>query len=112
MRIERRKCPRINISCDVTVVFAERILVFHAHTENLGCAGIKVVLEEKLREGLAVGIELFPSNKQKPLECKGQIKWVRQKNKTEEKKHSFETGINFLDMSSSFKEELKKLAKS
>jgi len=108
MAVERRKSKRINLACNVMVIFGERILLFNTHSENLSGGGIKVVIWEKLHVGTSVELELFFAENQKSSKCRGQISWVRQKTGPGSE-GLFNTGIKFIDMSNSVQEEIKKL---
>jgi len=105
---ERRKFPRINIACNVTVIFGERLLLFNAHADNLGNGGLRVILEERLHIGTLVELELFLAGNQKPLKCKGEVSWIKEKSSAGHKSF-FNTGIKFVELNDSVREEIKKL---
>ena len=56
MTIEKRLYPRVNIVCKISAIFADRLLVFNTHTENVGEGGIRVILEERLNLSTMVDI--------------------------------------------------------
>jgi len=108
MVAERRKFQRINIACNVMVIFGERVLLFNTHSENLGSGGIRVILWEKLHVGTPVELELFFAENQKSSKCRGQVSWVKEKIGSGAES-LFNTGIKFIDMGNSVREEIKKL---
>ena len=109
MVIEKREFPRVNVSCKISTVFGERLLVFNSHTENIGAGGINVIIEEKLAYSTVVDLKLFLLDREKPLKCKGRIVWVNEMKPTEINPRLFDTGIQFIEISNSDQEEIKKL---
>ncbi len=112
MEHERRKFRRLNFICKVTAVFGERVLVFNSHTEDLGEGGVKVVLEEKLHVSTQVEVSLFITGKEGPINCKGEITWVREILPVDVGPRFFHTGIKFLDMAGSDQEIIKRVLES
>ena len=108
MSIDKRRFPRANISCKISTIFGERLLVFSSHTENIGVGGIMSILEEKLRISTVVNLELLLPNREKPLKCKGQVAWVREINPQEINPRFFNTGIEIIDISDSNQAEISK----
>lgn len=108
MPIEKRQFPRAEVACKISVVFADRLLVFNTHTENIGVSGIKVILQEKLNVSTIVDIELFLLGKEIPIKCKGQVVWAKEMVPLEINPRLFETGIEFVQISEPNQEALKK----
>lgn len=106
---ERRNFPRASIACKVSVIFGERLLVFDVRTANIGVGGMMVVLETKLAYSTVVDLELFLSDKEKPIRCKGQIAWAHEVESSNSGVQLFETGVQFVDLSESDQQEIKKL---
>lgn len=109
MAIEKRAFPRANISCKISTVFGERLLVFNSHTENISAGGIRVIIEEKIAYSTIVDLELFLLDREKPLKCKGRIVWANEMKPTKINPRLFNTGIQFIEISNSDQEEIKKL---
>lgn len=105
---EKRTFPRVNIPCKISCIFGERLLVFKNHTENISATGIRIILQEKLSVSTMVDLELFLSDREGHLKCKGQIVWIREISPTGTEPHLFDTGIKFIDVNDSEREELKK----
>jgi hypothetical protein len=98
MENEKRRFPRARVLCKVSAVYAERVLVLNAHTENIGEGGVCVILEEKLHVPTEVGVELFFSERKEPLSCKGEVVWVRSMDPVECGPALYETGIKFFEI--------------
>ena len=111
MGIEKRKFPRANISCKISTVFGERLLVFNCHTENIGEGGAGVTLEEKLNISTIVDIELF-LNKEIPIRCKGKIVWSSEMKPVGISPRLFNTGIEFIGIDDYSREEIIRLVNS
>ena len=109
MTIEKRLYPRVNIVCKISAIFADRLLVFNTHTENVGEGGIRVILEERLNLSTMVDIELFLLDKELPIRCKGQVMWTAEIKPEKIKHRIFYTGIKFTELSDHNKEEIRKL---
>jgi hypothetical protein len=104
---EKRLFPRVNIVCKISTVFDNRLMVFDTHTENLGAAGVRVILEEKLNVATPVDIELFLPPRVEPIKCKGQIAWTSELHPVKIKYRLFYTGVKFTQMSEQDKKEVK-----
>jgi len=104
---ERRRFPRANFPCKITVVSPIRYL--NSHTDNISEGGIRVLLEEKLSPYSIVGIEIFV-DKGKSIRCKGRIVWVKEKvNPLENTPVMYDTGIEFAEINDCDREYLRKL---
>ena len=106
MFTEKREFPRANINCKISTIFAERLLVFNTHTENIGVKGIKVILGEELYVSTIVNLEIFLLDKDKPLKCKGEIIWVKEISPIRIKPRLFDTGIEFTEVNDSDRKEI------
>ncbi len=109
MKIEKRRFPRASIVCKITAVFAERLLVFNSHTENIGEGGIRVILEEKLHISTEVEVELFLLDRERPLKCKGQVIWTEEISPVGTEPRFFDTGIEFMGISDPDQTDVRKL---
>ena len=108
MSIDKRRFPRANIPCKISTVFGERLLVFSSHTENIGGGGTMTILEEKLHISTVVDLKLLLPHREKSLKCTGQITWVTEMNPKETNPRLFNTGIEFMDVSDSDQDQIKK----
>jgi hypothetical protein len=109
MHKELRKFYRANLICKISATFANRLLVFNSHTENIGEGGIMVILEEKLHVSTPVDVELFLSAREFPLKCKGEVIWVKERSPVGIKPFLINTGIKFIELTDLQKEDIRNL---
>lgn len=107
MFIEKREFRRIRIACKITLVFNNRQIVLNSHTEDISAGGIMVIIEEEFKPSIIVDLELFLWDNGKSIKCKGEIAWVNEIIPKETKPHLFNTGIKFIDISDSDKEQIR-----
>jgi len=104
---EKRKFARVIFPCRIVIGSPIRLLV--SHTENIGEGGIRVILEEKLSVHTMVGLEIYVE-KEKPIKCKGKVRWIGEKiNPIARESLLFDTGIEFVGISESDRQYIKKL---
>jgi hypothetical protein len=96
---ERRKVPRISVTCKISASYAERLLVFNTHTEDLSEGGMKVILEQNMHIPTPVNIELFLGPDKAPFVCKGEVLWVKEVGPLGAPPRMYETGIKFTGLS-------------
>lgn len=108
MFVERRASCRINVACKISLRLGEKNVALNCHTENLSTGGIMVIIEESIAPSTVVDLELLLWEKEKPIKCKGQVAWFNEISPEQAKPRLFNTGIEFIDMSDSDKEELGK----
>ena len=108
MFTEKRAFRRIRIACKLSIIFNERQLIFNSHTEDLSAGGMMVIIEEGFPLATVVGLELFLWHEAGPIKCKGEIVWVNEITPKETKPRLFNTGIKFIEISDSDKEEIAK----
>jgi len=106
MLIEKRKFPRVNITCKISVTFADRLLVFNTHTENISAAGIRIILQEKLNISTMLDIELFLLGKEIPIRSKGRVVWADEITPVGIRHRLFDTGIEFIEINDYNREEI------
>jgi Tfp pilus assembly protein PilZ len=84
-----------------------RLLV--SHTENICEAGVRVILEEKLKAFITVGVEVY-LEKTQPVKCKGKVVWAMEKvNPLETQATRYDIGVEFTDISTADKESIRNL---
>ena len=101
--INRRKFPRANYPCKVIIMGSGPKEIFSTHTENIGTGGICVILSKELPKFFPVRIVLYLKDASGPLECNGRIVWSIKTT------IDFDTGIEFMDVSSSAQARIKKI---
>jgi hypothetical protein len=104
METERRKYPRIELKCKITIVCEGEVLfgkpenyLFHTFTDNLSEAGVMVKLEKRLKSASIIQLHLFITEKA-PFNCKGSVAWTKKANPENTKPDIFETGIQFIEL--------------
>jgi c-di-GMP-binding flagellar brake protein YcgR len=107
MFTERRKVPRVSVTCKISTSYAERLLVFNTHTEDLSEGGMKVILEQNMHTPTPVNIELFLGPDKAPFVCKGEVLWVKEVIPEGAVPRMYETGIKFTGLSGEDKDKLR-----
>jgi len=95
--INRRKFPRANYPCKITVKRKDHPDSLSTHTENIGIGGICVMLPKDLGIFAPVEIKLDLLDNSPSIECDGAIVWIVTK-KQEKDPASYDTGIEFTNL--------------
>src|SRR3989338_6442691 len=93
--INRRKFPRANYPCVITVKRKDHTDTLSTMTENIGIGGICVILPKDLGIFAPVEIELDLLDNQDIIECAGTVVWIVEK---KQGKSIFDTGIEFTNL--------------
>jgi len=97
--IDRRKFPRANYKCLVTVRKKAQPQTYTTQTENIGTGGICVILKKRLEIFSKVNLILTLQNGLPPIKCEGVIVWtVRRAELKKAKAELYDTGIEFVDL--------------
>ena len=97
--INRRKFPRANYRCIITIKKRLTAKTISTQTENIGAGGICVMIKEDLGLFQGVDLELILEDAATPVRCGGTIVWVVRKNEPKRKgSHLYDTGIEFIDI--------------
>ncbi len=98
--LNRRRFPRVNYPCMVTVWQADdNSKVFLTHTENLGVGGICVVFNWRVELFTPVTLEIDLMDMDDHVRCKGKVVWsVQHKEPDSRKPVSFDVGVEFVDL--------------
>ncbi len=106
--LERRKFPRANYPCLVTIRHKggnEEALL--THTENIGIGGICVILKKGVKIFSPVDLEIDLLDTNLNVKCNGKVVWcVQRKEKDAPKPFFFDTGIEFVDLVESDKQRI------
>jgi len=87
--IERRKFIRAQFPCKITLQGGARVL--DTVTQNISAGGLRVIVNEEIKELTVVGLEL--ALVEEPLQCKGRVVWAL------ESRGTYDVGIEFYDIS-------------
>lgn len=93
--INRRKFPRANYPCKITVKKKDHPDSISSHTENLGVGGICVMLAKDLGIFAPVELQLDLLDGKPAIECEGTIVWIVAK---KDQDTTFDTGIEFTNL--------------
>ncbi len=97
--INRRKFPRANYKCLISIKKRLTSKTISTQTENIGAGGICVMIKEDLGLFQGVDLELFLDESTPPVKCGGTIVWVVKKTNPKEKAVPlYDTGIEFIDI--------------
>ncbi|MFH1782463.1 MAG: PilZ domain-containing protein [Candidatus Omnitrophota bacterium] len=91
--IDKRKFPRANYPCKITVRRKDQEDTVAAETENIGIGGICALLPKDLGIFSPVEIQLDLLDNRPIVKCDGSIVWIIQKKGAEVA--SFDTGVEF-----------------
>ena len=108
---EKRRFPRAKFPCKIVVYLPQQHTVV-THTENIGCGGVRIIIDENLEVSSVVGIEIFLDNG-KVLRCKGKVVWkLEEKSPLAKDAILFDLGLEFIDMKKEDKETIKHIVAS
>jgi hypothetical protein len=97
--INRRKFPRANYKCTITIKKRLTSKTISTHTENLGAGGICVMLKEDLGLFQGTDLEIVFDDAATPVKCGGTVVWVVKKGEPKQKgSFIYDTGIEFIDI--------------
>ena len=97
--INRRRFPRANYKCLITIKKRLTSKTIATQTENIGAGGICVIIKEDLGLFQGVDVELNLEDSRPPIKCGGTVVWVVKKNEPRQKgTHLYDTGIEFIDI--------------
>ena len=97
--INRRKFPRANYKCLITIKKRLTSKVISTQTENIGAGGICVIIKDDLGLFQGVDLELFLEDSKPQIKCGGTVVWVVKKSEPKQKgAYLYDTGIEFIDV--------------
>ena len=105
--INRRKFPRANYTCLISIKRRLTAKTISTRTENVGAGGICVLIKEDLGLFQGVDLELFLEEGKAPIKSGGTVVWVVRKSEPKQKSaHIYDTGIEFIDIRPEDREKL------
>ncbi|MCK5450995.1 MAG: PilZ domain-containing protein [Candidatus Omnitrophica bacterium] len=105
--INNRQFPRVSYKCFIHVSKDGRDEVLETCAVNIGLGGIAVVLDSDLGLFENVFLEIFLGEDSAPIHCEGKIVWVVKKySKGGEGAITYDTGVEFENISSEGKERI------
>lgn len=108
--LDQRVFPRIQARCDIDIhSFGGPI---KAQTQNVGIGGVCVILNRELEKLSKVRLKLALQRSEPPIECDGRIVWMVKSKEPVSGKTSFDTGIEFVNLSLQEQERLSNFIKN
>ena len=96
--VDKRRFPRAEYPCKITVIKKKGEQKFSTHTENIGAGGVCVILDEGLDRFSEVGLILNLEDKQPPINCKARIVWTVKRQEATGEYKQVDTGIEFIEL--------------
>jgi c-di-GMP-binding flagellar brake protein YcgR len=97
--INRRKFPRANYKCLITIKKRLNSRTISTQTENIGAGGICVIIKDDLGLFQGVDLEIFIENgSMPPIKCGGTVVWVVKKATGKKGSYVYDTGVEFIDI--------------
>ncbi|MFA5158959.1 MAG: PilZ domain-containing protein [Candidatus Omnitrophota bacterium] len=94
----KRKFPRLHLTCEVAIQLVGKQKAFTASTEDVGLGGVSVMLSEPLERFDRCKISLELKDGEPPVRCIGRSVWVIPIQDRKSAKKNFDTGLEFLDL--------------
>ncbi len=94
----KRKFPRLHLTCEVQIQPVGKQKTFSASTEDVGMGGVSLMLPEPLERFDRCKISLELKDGETPVQCTGRCVWVIPSQERKTSKKNFDTGFEFLDM--------------
>jgi hypothetical protein len=94
----KRKFPRLHLTCEVVVYPQGRERAVKTITENVGMGGLCLMLDEPLERFDRCKVTLELKDGEPPVQCTGRSVWVVPNRELKSSAKSYDTGIEFLDI--------------
>jgi c-di-GMP-binding flagellar brake protein YcgR len=94
----KRKFPRLHLTCEVQIHPLGKQKSFVASTEDVGMGGVSVMLPEPMERFDRCKISLELKDGDPPVQCTGRSVWVIPSQDRKSSRKNFDTGLEFLDM--------------
>lgn len=94
----KRKFPRLHLTCEVVIYPQGKSKSYQATTENVGMGGVCVMLDEPMQRFDRCKVSLELKDGEPPVQCSGRSVWVVPSGQVHSSKKNYDTGIEFLDI--------------
>ncbi len=101
---DKRRFPRLNLRCEINIAAASQqsnASPIKAMTENVGAGGVAVMLSQVLERFTTCKIRLELDPAMPHIEGTGKIVWTIPSTDPNTRRKSYDTGIEFTDISAS-----------
>ena len=105
---DKRKFPRLNLHCEITIRATQDEQPIKAMTENVGLGGICVILNQVLPRFTQCRIWLGLNEKGNSIEGAGRVVWNVPTSDSAKGKKCYDTGIEFTQLAVEDQDVLKK----
>lgn len=107
---DKRKFPRMSLTCEIAILSAEKSEPIKAVTENVGIGGVCVLLNKSLERFSQCGLLLtFGDGESKEeIRCNGRVVWIVKTGNARGRNPHYDIGIEFQDMAEESKVLLKR----
>lgn len=110
---DQRKFPRINVECEINIQSKDsQKQSIVTRTENVGIGGVCVLQETPLERFSKCRISLQLDKAIPVIECEARVCWVIPRQDPKNKSKLYDTGIEFVNISPSDRNEVQKFLKS
>jgi hypothetical protein len=107
--INRRKFPRANYKCLISIKKRLTAKTISTQTENIGAGGICVLIKEDLGLFQGVDVELTLDESRPPVKCGGTVVWVVKKSSPKKGPAIYDTVIEFIDLRQEDREKISEI---
>jgi hypothetical protein len=94
----KRKFPRVNLECEITIQSTDQAPPLRAITQNVGAGGVAVLLDKSLERFSSCRVRLQLSPK-KTVEGEGKVVWIVPTKEPKSSRKRYDTGIEFMGFS-------------
>lgn len=95
---DKRKFPRLNLSCEIKIQALDNNEVVSAVTENVGAGGVCLMADKALDRFSTCEVRLDLGEGSQIIECKGKVVWIIPTKDAKGKKNKYDIGIEFVDI--------------
>lgn len=92
----KRKFPRINLHCEISIHSESEALPITAKTENLGIGGVCVMIDRSIERFSKCKIKLDLGGK--PVECDARVVWAVPTREGKSSRKRYDIGFEFLNL--------------
>ena len=94
----KRKFPRLNLRCELTLRNSAGTQVLQTQTENLGAGGLCMILDRSLERFSSLSLRLELDQNLPWIECEGKVVWIVPSREVGARRENYDTGIEFVGL--------------
>lgn len=104
----KRKFPRLNLRCEISIHPDEKNAGISTITENVGVGGVCVILDQPLERFGGCRVRLELDDQTPEINCAGKVVWAVPTQDSASSPRRFDIGIEFVGLGTSERELLRK----